>query len=301
MSDVENIGEILDRVREPAIWIRRNAAATTRSRLGGLPALPPGIDWPRQTVSGSPLHFLAQIDLAELPSTPLYGALGQQKSPGLPRSGVIYFFADLDEELLWGHADTGDLFASTRVLYGPEADIDRAAPQDMPEIGHGFGELTGFTETGLKIFPACAIEFFVIDTFAGAAAYFQGEGSREADRRTLASIERATGTSAPVLTRTTYNQSTKLPVAVTVWDDRGVAFGQIHIRRHQMLGAAINVQGGAEKARANGDVLLLQLDTDWGLHEQFMFCDMGMVQFWIKPDDLTFGRFEASWGTTEGG
>src|SRR5262249_1148594 len=101
MSDLENIGEILDRVREPAIWIRRNAAATTRSRLGGLSALPSGIDWPRQLTSKPPLHFLAQIDLAELPATPLSGALGPHKGIGLARSGVLYFFADLEGEMLW--------------------------------------------------------------------------------------------------------------------------------------------------------------------------------------------------------
>ncbi|MGW8206318.1 MAG: DUF1963 domain-containing protein [Hyphomicrobiaceae bacterium] len=31
------------------------------------------------------------------------------------------------------------------------------------------------------------------------------------------------------------------------------------------------------------------------------FCDMGIAQFWIRPEDLAAGRFEYAWGTTEGG
>ncbi len=68
-----------------------------------------------------------------------------------------------------------------------------------------------------------------------------------------------------------------------------------------LLGAGKSIQGTAEEARADGTILLLQIDSDLSVHEHFMFCDMGVAQFWVKPDDLAAGRFDKAWGTTEGG
>jgi uncharacterized protein YwqG len=101
----------LNRQRETAIWFRREADGNiSLTKLGGLPTLPLGIEWPRQRQSSSPLHFLAQIDLSRLPSTPLNGA---PNAPTLPKSGVLFFFADMVEEMLWN--DNGGPFATTRV------------------------------------------------------------------------------------------------------------------------------------------------------------------------------------------
>ena len=49
----------LDAARRPAIWLKPGVKNSTRSRLGGLPELAPGVAWPRQGCSGTPLHFLA--------------------------------------------------------------------------------------------------------------------------------------------------------------------------------------------------------------------------------------------------
>jgi uncharacterized protein YwqG len=70
--------------------------------------------------------------------------------------------------------------------------------------------------------------------------------------------------------------------------------------RHQMLGVGKNLQGTAEEHYADGLVLLLQIDSDKAVDSEFVFCDMGAAQFWIKPDDLAAGRFDRAWGTTEG-
>ncbi|HEX8193363.1 MAG TPA: DUF1963 domain-containing protein, partial [Allosphingosinicella sp.] len=53
-----------------------------RSRFGGLPDLPGGVDWPRNERGGA-LRFLAQIDLAEM----------HHDIAELPRSGTLLFFA----------------------------------------------------------------------------------------------------------------------------------------------------------------------------------------------------------------
>src|SRR5216683_3518068 len=77
----------LDDVRAPAIWFRRRAGGQSLSKLGGLPTLPSGIAWPRQHETGTPLHFLTQIDLSQLPRTPLESA---PHAPVFPRSGICF-------------------------------------------------------------------------------------------------------------------------------------------------------------------------------------------------------------------
>src|ERR1051326_6856752 len=104
--------ERLDEQREAAIWFRREIGGSVAlTKLGGLPTLPLEIEWPRQRQINSPLHFLAQIDLSRLPRTPLDGS---PNGPALPRSGMLFFFADMVEEMLWD--ENGGPFATTRVL-----------------------------------------------------------------------------------------------------------------------------------------------------------------------------------------
>lgn len=281
--------EVFEKLRQPAIWMRRTAMPRSQSRLGGLPSLPSGTPWPRQGVCKTPLHFLAQIDLGALPASPL--------TPGgaaLPQSGLLLFFADMEEDMVWGDDDRGTYEDATRVIHGPAPGPETAPPADMPEIGHAWGEPGGRnTEPGLRSFPQAWLEAHVVDVFVGQGRTFSRETGWEADRRTLASIERATGTKAPVT-----NMSAREPFSNYPDSEGG---NRARIIRHQMLGPASDIQGGAVGMWKGGTVSLLQLDTDWGLHDKFQFCDMGMAQFWIARDDLAAGRFEAAYATTAGG
>jgi hypothetical protein len=118
----------LDDLRELAIWLARTQGLRTKSRLGGLPSLPDHIEWPRQTASGTPLHFRAQSD----PSTPLDPAIDDVR---LPSHGMLFFFADIEEEMLWGFDDRGDQYAATRVNLprrrGPSASLRRICPRSV--------------------------------------------------------------------------------------------------------------------------------------------------------------------------
>ena len=55
------------------------------------------------------------------------------------------------------------------------------------------------------------------------------------------------------------------------------------------------------KTNPTGDqgIRLLLLSSDPGL--DFMFCDVGVVEFWISEEDLTARRFERAWANTAGG
>jgi uncharacterized protein YwqG len=276
----------LDRQPQPAIWFRRcEDRRSSLSKLGGRPTLSPDIEWPRQGQTATPLHFLAQMDLSTLPRTPLRNV---PEEPTLPQRGLLFFFADMVEEMLWG--ENGGPFATTRVIFDQQAGPERAPPDDTPEILHAFGERGGGFKTGIIEYPPMALEPHVIDTFDEAA---------DPDAAALvASIEKAIGP-LPVFTGP---DSWKAIAAAKpreyIHDVNGCR--DLNISLHQMLGIATNIQGTAAELQAAGTILLLQIDTDTSLHREFMFCDGGAAQFWIKSSDLAKERFHKAWGTTEG-
>lgn len=253
----------LKKARVPAIWFRRHSGKASLSKLGGLPTLPLDVEWPRHRQSGTPLHFLAQIDLSHLPPTPLEDA---PNTPSLPRAGLLFFFADMVEEMLWG--ENGGPFATTRVMFIDHAGPEQSPPGDTPDIFHPFGEKNSEHTSGKIAFGQAALEPHVIETFAEEISIPD------------AIVGAATGDPD------CFNRKPGSPFEWPV---------------HQMLGIGMNIQGTAEEAHAEGLILLLQIDSDMAVDSQFLFCDMGAAQFWIEPADLAAGRFEKAWATTEGG
>jgi hypothetical protein len=82
------------------------------SWLGGVPRAPREFNWPND-VDGTPLHFIAQIDLASLKPEPETGS----RPPGLPEDGALLVFA-------------GQSYAC-RIL--DARDMARAVPLALPE------------------------------------------------------------------------------------------------------------------------------------------------------------------------
>lgn len=74
-------------------------------RLGGRPNLPPAVEWP--VWRGSPLAFVAQIELSEVP--PIEGL-------DLPSSGSLCFFSEGGK--VWGFQP--EHAGSARVIFSPE-------------------------------------------------------------------------------------------------------------------------------------------------------------------------------------
>jgi len=290
----------LQKHRAPAIWFRRQTGKRSLSRLGGLPTLPPGIDWPRQRQTDTPLHFLAQVDLSHLPPTPLEKT---RRGPALPKSGLLFFFADMVEEMLWGA--NGGPFATTRVIFTDRGGAEREPPEDIPDVLHAFGEMNRGYNTGIKVFPDASLEPHVIDTFGGIETWPSPDDSYAAATQSamVASIERAIGP-LPVFEGPSAGSAIKAAEPreyIILGKYEGKVTRELRCPRHQMLGVGKNIQGTAEEARARGEVLLLQIDSDLYVHRHFMFCDMGAAQFWIRPRDLARSRFDRAWATTEGG
>lgn len=67
--------------------------------------------------------------------------------------------------------------------------------------------------------------------------------------------------------------------------------------RHQIFGIGIDVQG--QVYERSDEILLFQADTDDMM--SWMWGDVGVLQFWIKPEDLATENWDAVEGTFEGG
>jgi uncharacterized protein YwqG len=99
-----------------------------RSWLGGLPMLPDAVGWPRSVSSEHPergerpLHFVAQICCADLPSE-LWGGLG-------PRHGWLLLFIDPNQ----GVPEEADAF---RVLHTETLGRERPPPPDLGPVHDG--------------------------------------------------------------------------------------------------------------------------------------------------------------------
>ncbi|RMG56461.1 MAG: DUF1963 domain-containing protein, partial [Bacteroidetes bacterium] len=103
--------------------LQAGAAAPGRSQLGGAPDLPPEVAWPLSD-TGTPLAFLAQINLAE--------AAPHAPAGLLPATGILAFFYDAEAQP-WGF-DPEDQHRF-RVLYLPDTkSLQRPAfPEALPE------------------------------------------------------------------------------------------------------------------------------------------------------------------------
>ena len=80
------VTEVFNRFSKPAAYLMPLPPSEEwgRSHLGGVPTLARGMDWPRDGVTKLPLHFLAQIDCAEVPVLP--------DGPALPETGMLLLF-----------------------------------------------------------------------------------------------------------------------------------------------------------------------------------------------------------------
>jgi|GEM_PF-3047635 len=168
-----------------------------RSKIGGIPDLPKGHPWPKapghtdHVKANLPLHFLAQIDLADLPWRP----------KGFPVSGMLLFFGRFDEELLWGEAEVAPE-NDMRVVFDPDySGTPTTPPKELPPIAGGnyqydllFG-LPGDEKT--RVFAEWPLNFAQIETLPKGSdlPFTAPDGYAEAQNRHLTKqLEKAFGT-----------------------------------------------------------------------------------------------------------
>lgn len=119
----------LSKLERPVVrpYVKAGKPALWDSKFGGLAYRPKGAAWPTGR-SGKPLHFLAQIDLAE--------ANKDGKLPDLPRTGMLQFFASYSDGTYEQHPEQGSSSAYTKVIYWPEIVKDASKlSYDLPDFG----------------------------------------------------------------------------------------------------------------------------------------------------------------------
>ena len=177
---------------------------TGRSHIGGVPDLPSSMPWPR-TREGKALHFLAQVDCADLPR--LDGAPGEL----VPSKGTLLFFVHMDDELVFDSEPEGD---QHRIIFDPASSGQPTLPPaDLPNVDrHWQKHFTLPGESERSTFAYWPIVPVAIQS-APAADAFRGDWTRLADYRQGVSALRARE-----IERTTGLR----PASDTPWPDLGI-------------------------------------------------------------------------------
>ena len=154
------VNALLDATKAPAIKLYRPypppATQIYTSYLGGLPILPPNVEWPyvfvpRQSKDGqsitekSSMNFLGQINLKELP-----------KNKTLPSTGALYFFANLD-----GPAQEGN--EGAKVIYSESFSVDWGPSLAPENLAERWGKVSEASD--LRVFPKWPVRFFETPSF----------------------------------------------------------------------------------------------------------------------------------------
>lgn len=126
-SDATQAGKQTSVILKRQVPIRFDEAP--RSWLGGLPMMPQSVAWPR-AANGAPLHFIAEINCADLPAN-LWNGLG-------PRKGWLLLFVDVLE------FDDLSADGAVQVLHVDQLGPERQPPEDMPTVRHSMTDLVRF-------------------------------------------------------------------------------------------------------------------------------------------------------------
>ncbi|EDY82232.1 conserved domain protein [Verrucomicrobiia bacterium DG1235] len=244
----------------PAIHLRQGES-NGFSRLGGLPSMPYGMEWP--SWQNKPQAFLAQLDL---------GAMGEALPSFLPDTGYLYFFYDQDQGE-WGF-DPND-FGAWRVLY-VQGDPSGFLPYSVPE---GLAEESIYRP---KAVVPQRIELLP-DSLSLPKAEWDWDREGDAyDALRLAAFEgqplhQVLGYPSPV-------QDDDMEVECQLASN-GIYMGSPEGHNDPRIPEL--------KKEASDWKLLLQLDSDE--ETGWMWGDSGVLYFWIRESDARKGDFSKVW------
>lgn len=247
---------------------------TGTSKFGGEPDLPPDAHWP--TYHGRPLHFLAQLNLADLPPRHI-------PTTDLPRKGLLSFWYDTQGDRA-KRAFNHDL-ARWQVHYSTKATERRTFPEH-DESKYDFGERwRPFPERRAKMAPSLTIsedaEHELIDLLWKAG--------NDYDRK----LEFQYALEG----RSLYKHSDRAHQLLGSY-----LFPQADAReyaaQHELGVQPFKPVSDADRAKVDRRKrtwrLLLLLDSDDA--SDWMWSDAGTLSFWIRDADLKKRRFDRIYG-----
>ncbi len=239
------------------------------SRLGGLPDLPAGVDWP--SWKGEPLAFLAQIAIAELPADNFVRAAVKE--------GYLYFFYD-QEQSTWGF-DPADI-GSWRVIHStssPEPERDAL----------GLDDDFIYAEKPVQFKPIASLPDSqrLEDQLASEGADDDDEDEDLEDLHDALYDEKVAAYDGPMhqmggFPYVVQNDTMELECQLA---SNGLYCGDSSGYEDPR---AASLEKGAPEWR-----LLLQLDSDDDAN--MMWGDCGLLYFWIRESDLVRRDFDKCW------
>jgi uncharacterized protein YwqG len=256
----------IDRLTRPSIRLRtipidEATLPVGASKLGGLPDLPPGRDWP--VWQGLPQSFIAQIHLADTRPFDMQQVL--------PQSGMLWFFYDARQQT-YGENPTDRGGWSVLFAADDSSKLQRTpAPAALPRDSQ---------------FHACSISFASELTITQQPqleipGLAWSDKDQEQYDTVLATLSPQSERAVP--------QHRLLGFPDTIQDDMRL---QCQLVSHGVADAN-DPQYNALAQDARNWQLLLQVDSDEqaGMH----WANTGMLYYWITSADLQAHAFEHSW------
>lgn len=222
---------------------KATASVAQPSKFGGVPYWPKNTPYPTNA-EGRPLAFLAQINLAQVPTLPDW-----------PNAGILLFFIDSEDDLLGLNFDNRTEQSGFKVSYFPEIQEDKTKLlTKLPTNAPVFINNKGFMLFEQKEAPIstgdCHFEEMMGESIYDFVEKFENPDEAEAQYRELS---QAAG--------------------------------------HKLGGYPDFVQEDPryESEESAEYILLFQADTDVNIG--LMWGDMGVANFFIKPQDLKAANF----------
>lgn len=262
---------IADQIRDEALLSNRMITSpagnenqpTGRSRIGGRPDLPYGVQWP--TYNGKRLSFIAQIRLDDVP----------WKWDALPQTGLLSFFYNAVDQP-WGYDP--EHAGQWKVLYNADlTTLERQTLTDSIKQDGDYAELN--------------VSFSVqttIPDWNALACRRMGFAENETERY-IALTEQVAEYNAP-----------EYPIHRFLGNPDQVQ-GEMQLKCQLVThGIDCGDPSGYQDPRrkelepgAAGWKLLLQIDSEDEM--EMIWGDFGSIYFWIHEDDLRKGDFEKAW------
>ncbi len=236
------------------------------SRIGGDPDLPPGAEWPL-TASGVPMTFLVQLNLLDVSL--------HDESSLLPTGGMLYFFVGIDEPAY---------NIEHRVLFVPADQLDSAVRRVSPEVTALEGSFSAYRlEPRASLEPPnyAYVDYDQVET--ESVDYEQYEDF-------LLSLQDSSYEDVALLFGypTGQHDDSEYEAALMMLTGKNYEYSL----DKALAQLAAHFAGNEEKARqeVQDTLMLLEIDSD----EDVGFCwwDAGVLQFFIRKEDLQAGRFD---------
>ncbi len=258
---VRDVAALAAPLAAPAVHIVKTDGPS-RSHFGGVPNLPPGLDWPER--KGTRLGFLARLSLAEL--------CHAHPIDWLPHDGALLFFYDIHEQP-WGFDPKdrgGAVVLSLPDLPDPVSQPDaraRGHESALPHRNAAFRRIDTMPSMERDAAGALKLTDRESDLYGDLAdAVFQREPKHQ-----------VAGFPAPVQGDGMELECQLVSNGLYCGDEAGYADPRV----------------GPLKAGAANWRLLLQFDTDDDLG--VMWGDGGVLYYWVEAQAARAGRFENAW------